>query len=119
VTICLGASTITIPYVYYELGFVFGSFSILFGGAICMFTSQLITHCSELLKVQSFEQIAMASFGSKTQRLTSICMILCNGGFVVSYMVLVRLRLFYMFAVQIFHAHNIVENGGPTIAKLV
>ena len=46
VTICLGASTITIPYVFYELGFVFGTFSILFGGGICMFASQLITHCS-------------------------------------------------------------------------
>ena len=89
VTICLGASTITIPYVYYELGLAFGTMAILFGGAICMFTSWMITYCSQQLNVSSYEEIAMASFGKQMQRITSLCMICCNGGFVVSYIVMV------------------------------
>jgi len=37
IIICLGAGTITIPYVFYELGFVLGSFAIIFGGGISLF----------------------------------------------------------------------------------
>jgi len=66
VTICLGAGTITIPYVYFELGFVLGTLAILLGGAICMFTSYMITYCSQKLDAPSYEEVAMASFGIKT-----------------------------------------------------
>ena len=84
-----------------------------------MFTSQMITHCSQQLKVSSFEGIALASFGKKTQRLTSICMIMCNGGFVVSYMVLVRKVFLLFLIVQIFCANYFVKHSGHRVAKVV
>lgn len=94
VIICLGAGTITIPYVFYELGFLFGSFAILFGGAISLFAGWLLAYCSHQTNASCFEEIAMVSFGKRAQGFTSVCMILCNGGFVLSYMVLVSHIIF-------------------------
>lgn len=43
----------------------------------------------------------MVSFGKSAQIMTSVCMICCNAGFLVSYQVLVS---GFKFVVQIFHA---------------
>ena len=56
----------------------------------------------------------MVSFGKKAQGFTSVCMILCNGGFVISYIVLVS-RLFAfsnLILVQIFHAFFATDSDG-------
>ena len=97
----MGAGTITIPYVFYELGFVLGALAIVFGGGISLFAGQMLTHCSEKTNAACYEEIAMVSFGKKAQSFTSVCMILCNGGFVISYIVLVSiiLRLEYLIVV--------------------
>jgi amino acid permease len=65
VIICLGAGTITIPYVFYELGFVLGSLAIIFGGSISLFAGWMLTHCSEATNGACYEEIAMASFGKR------------------------------------------------------
>lgn len=36
-----------------------------------------------------YEEVALATFGPRWQKFTSICMVPCNLGFVVSYIVLV------------------------------
>jgi amino acid permease len=61
----LGAGTITIPYVFYELGFVLGSLAIIFGGSISLFAGWMLTHCSEATNGACYEEIAMASFGKR------------------------------------------------------
>ena len=47
IIICLGAGTLGIPYVYYSNGFILGTFDIVFGGAISLFSGHLIAHCAE------------------------------------------------------------------------
>lgn len=82
---------------FYELGFVLGSFAILFGGSISLFAGWMLTHCSHATNGACYEEIAMASFGKKAQGFTSLCMILCNGGFVISYIVLVSPQFMLTF----------------------
>lgn len=93
VIICLGAGTLSIPYVYYACGFFVGTFAILFGGAMSMYTGYLIAYCAEQTNGTCYEEIAMACFGRKGQVFTSVCMIACNIGFTVSYMVLFKTML--------------------------
>jgi amino acid permease len=76
--------------VFYELGFVLGSFSIIFGGAMSLFSGWLIAYGAHMTKGTCYEEIAMMSFGPKAQKFTCLCMICCNIGFTVSYIVLVR-----------------------------
>ena len=89
VIICLGAGTLTIPYTFYELGFVMGSLSILFGGFISAFCAYLMAFCAHNTKGTSYEEIALVTFGAKGQKFTTFCMILCNIGFTVSYIITV------------------------------
>ena len=45
VIVCLGAGTLTIPYIIYENGFILGPALILFGGLISAFTGYMIIFC--------------------------------------------------------------------------
>jgi len=90
VIICLGAGTVTIPYCFYENGYYLGSFCIIFGGLISSYTGYLIAYCCHMTKASCYEEVAMACYGIKAQRFTSVCMILCNLGFTISYMVLFK-----------------------------
>ena len=94
VIICLGAGTITIPYTFYELGFALGSVAIIFGGVISVFAGWLLAHACMKTNGTCYEEVAMVSFGKWAQVATSICMIACNGGFILSYIVSVSSDLF-------------------------
>ena len=85
VIICLGAGTLTIPYTFFELGFLGGFLAITFGGLISIFAGWMLAHACEKTNASCFEEIAMVSFGKKAQIATSFCMIACNAGFTISY----------------------------------
>ena len=53
------------------------------------FTGYLIAYCCAKTNGTCFEEVAMATYGKKMQYITIVCMICCNIGFNVSYMVLV------------------------------
>lgn len=65
VIICLGAGTITIPYTFYELGFVLGFFAIVFGGIISAFAGWLLAYAASKTNGGCYEEIAMVSFGKR------------------------------------------------------
>lgn len=89
IIICLGAGTITLPYVYYLNGVLLGSFFILLAAGLSYYTGSLIAHCAEKTGGSCFEEIAYHLYGSKGLKITSFCNILCNMGFAISYIVLV------------------------------
>ena len=90
VIICMGAGTLTIPYAFYQNGFIIGSLLILAGGSLSCFTGYLMAYCSEKTNGACYEEIALATFGEKYKKFTSIMMIPTNMGFVVSYIVLFK-----------------------------
>lgn len=90
VIICLGSGTLTIPYTFYELGFALGVVAVAFGGSISVFAGWMLTYACEKTNASCFEEVAMVSFGKRAQVATSVCMILCNAGFLISYQVLFK-----------------------------
>lgn len=90
VIICLGAGTITIPYVFYENGIFLGLVFIAFGGAVSLYTGYLIAYCAEKTGGRSYEEIAFKLYGKPGMTITSICNLLCNIGFLISYIVLFK-----------------------------
>ena len=95
VTCCLGSGTLTVPYAFYQNGFVIGTACILFGAVLSCFTGYLIAYASEKTGGSCFEEIALATYGPGWQKFTSICMIPTNMGFVITYIVLVSFILIY------------------------
>lgn len=96
VIICLGAGSVTIPYIYYELGFALGSCGILFGGAMSCFCGYLLAHCTMVTNGTCFEDIAEMTLGKTGKLITIICMFGCNIGFTASYFVFVSTFLFVL-----------------------
>ena len=45
IIICMGATTVTVPLIYYELGMILGTFFILLGGTMSFFSAYLIAFC--------------------------------------------------------------------------
>ena len=124
VIVCMGAGTLTFPYVIYENGFVLGVLLVLFGGAISAATGYMIIYCIEQTKATCFEEIALACFNKRWQRFTSMCMIACNVGFTTSYFVLVSpfdlcLTFFSSLTVQIIHAVRHSEGKREAAARVV
>ena len=96
---CMGAGTITIPYVFYQNGLILGTFFIFLGGGLSLFTGYLMALCSEYTGGRSYEEIANTLYGEKGLRFTSFCNILCNVGFLISYITLVSVsRNHFLFS---------------------
>ena len=93
IIICMGAGTITIPYVFYENGLFLGTLFILFGASLSLYTGFLIAYCAEKTGGASFEEIAYHLYGTKGMKFTSICNLCCNMGFLISYIVLVSISI--------------------------
>lgn len=89
IILCLGAGTLTIPYVFYANGIIFGTILLCFGAGISLYTGWLVVLACHKLNASRYEDIALATHGNTLKVITSICMLLCLIGFVVSYVVLV------------------------------
>jgi len=83
------------PYIFYKNGIVFGIVLLLIGSALSMYTGWLVVICCHRLNASRYEDIALATYGKKASIATSICMLACLIGFVVSYIVLVRIYILY------------------------
>lgn len=101
IILCLGAGTLSIPYVFFANGVVFGTILLVLGAIVSIYTGWLVVICCHKLNASRYEDIAMATYGKKASVLTSICMLACLIGFVMSYIVLVRsISLIRVFIVQ-------------------
>ena len=89
IILCLGAGTLSVPYVFYANGIVFGTILLILGAILSMYTGWLVVLCCHKLNASRYEDIAMATYGKRASFMTSLCMLACLVGFVVSYIVLV------------------------------
>eukprot|EP00347_Sterkiella_histriomuscorum_P006324 403353189 len=89
IILCLGAGPLSMPYVFEKNGIVFGSFLLLLGGVLSLYTGWLVVVCCHRLNASRYEDIALATYGKTASIITSICMLACLIGFVMSYIVLV------------------------------
>ena len=87
---CFGSGILTIPYAFFQNGYIVGIACIVLGALLSLFTGYLMAYASEKTGGTCYEEIALATHGPKWQKFTSICMIPTNLGFVVSYIVLFK-----------------------------
>jgi len=65
IVICMGAGTITIPYVFYANGLFLGTFFIFLGAFLSFYTGVLIALCAEETGGGCYEEIAFKIYGEK------------------------------------------------------
>jgi amino acid permease len=78
IIICMGATTVTVPLIFYKNGPILGCIFILFGGMMSLFSAYCIAFCCEYTGGSRYEDIALKLYGPAGLRFTSFCNILCN-----------------------------------------
>ena len=86
----MGAGTISVPYVFYENGVILGFILLFLAALLSCYTGWLVSYCAEITGGKSFEEIAMKLYGKKGMKITTACNLLCNIGFLISYIILFK-----------------------------
>ena len=60
---CLGAGTLTIPYAFFENGFIVGTLCILTGAVLSAFTGYIVAYTAHHSNASCYEEIALATYG--------------------------------------------------------
>lgn len=76
-------------------GFYLGTAFIIWGGVLSLYTGYLISFCAEKTGGSSYEEIGLKIYGNAGMRITSFCNLLCNMGFLISYIVLFKQMMPY------------------------
>lgn len=87
---CLGAGTMTVPYVFYRNGPILSTVLIICCGSLSYYTGYLLTYTAAMTGGKSLEEIAFKLYGVNGLRITSICNLICNVGFLITYVILFK-----------------------------
>ncbi len=97
----LGAGTLTFAYAIKENGIAWGTILIVLGALISYYTGMLLVSASTKTNRHRYEDIALALYGIKFARFTSIMNLLCLMAFIMSYIVYIKeamIKLIKIFA---------------------
>ena len=64
-----------------------------FGAVLSYYPGMLFVQCASKLKTSRFEWIAKILYGPGIFKLTAVCVTMCNLGFVVSYIVFIKILI--------------------------
>lgn len=96
----LGAGTVAFPYAIEQNGIIFGALLIAFGGAVSIYTGNLLIQVSDRTNRFRYEDFAYQLYGRKMAIFSSIVDLLCMMGFIIAYIVFVKRsipRILYLF----------------------
>ena len=86
----LGAGTLTFAYAIKENGIAWGTVLIVFGALISYYTGMLLVSASTKTNRHRYEDIALALYGIRFARFTSVMNLLCLMAFIISYIVYIK-----------------------------
>ena len=91
--VLLTLGTITMPYITQLNGIILCPLYMVFGLLLSYYPGMLFVKCAVKLKTSRFEMMAKILYGPKMFKLTAICVAMCNLGFVVSYIVFIKVLI--------------------------
>jgi len=91
--ICLGAGIFAAFYIYYALGVLIGTLTLTGGIVVTAIVSWMIVRCAEHFDAKIYEEIAMKAYGPKTAKFTIVMELMCQLGFIIAYVVLLKTLL--------------------------
>jgi len=87
---CMGAGTLTMPYIVSKTGIVFGPILILMGALLSYYAGMLIIKCSEMTGKLTYEEFAYIAYGRKFSTLVSVFVLISLLGFATAYVALAK-----------------------------
>ena len=86
----LGGGTISLPYAVSENGYVLGPILILLGALVSYYTGMLLVAVGEKVDTDKYEVMALEAYGDRCRKITSVMLVVCLVGFVISYIIFVK-----------------------------
>ena len=87
---CMGAGTLTMPYIVSRTGIVLGPVLVLAGGLLSYYAALLIIKCSELTGKKTYEEFAYLAYGRRASYAVSIMILVSLLGFATAYVALAK-----------------------------
>ena len=87
---CMGAGTLTMPYIVSKTGIYLGPILIWIGALLSYYASLLIIKCSEMTGKRTYEEFAQVAYGRKFSILVSIFILISLLGFATAYVALAK-----------------------------
>ena len=87
---CMGAGTLTMPYIISKTGIVLGPLLVSAGAWLSYYSARLVIKCNTLTGRLTYEDFAEAAFGKRTARLVSIVILISLLGFATAYVSLAK-----------------------------
>ena len=112
----LGAGTMTLPSVPALTGIITGNILAICGALLSIYTGMLLISCAEKTKSDKYEDFAFAAYGKWWSKITSICIIVCFLGIIVSYITFIKEQI--PTIITIFHCGNIPEPSDPNKCEI-
>jgi len=85
--------TMTLPYICLENGIIFGSFLLFVGALVSNYAGMRFIECTERAKSLKYTDFALQLYGPFCSKVTGWCIVLCLLGFVISYVVFLKLLI--------------------------
>jgi len=80
----------TLPSVPALTGIITGNILTVFGAVLSVYTGMLLISCAEKTKSDKYEDFAEAAYGKRWAKITSISIIICFLGIIVSYITFIK-----------------------------
>jgi len=90
VAACMGAGTLTMPYIISKTGIILGPVLILLGALLSYYAGMLIIKCTEITGKKTYEDFATQAFGKKFSILVSVFVLISLVGFATAYVALAK-----------------------------
>ena len=90
VAACMGAGTLTMPYIMSKTGIYLGPVLILLGALLSYYTGILIIKCSEMTGKKTYEEFAYMAYGYRASIMVSVFVLISLVGFATAYVALAK-----------------------------
>jgi len=90
---CMGAGTLTMPYIVSKTGIYLGPALIWIGALLSYYASLLIIKCSEITGKRTYEEFAYLAYGRKFSIFVAVCVLISLLGFATAYVALAKTLL--------------------------
>lgn len=87
---CMGAGTLTMPYIISKTGIYLGPVLILLGALLSYYAGMLIIQCSEMTGKQTYEEFAYVAYGKGAATVVSVFVLISLIGFSTAYVALAK-----------------------------
>lgn len=119
ITTCLDGTILSIPYLMFKTGLLYGTISMMLIGFVSTFTLFYLSVCAKKLRSVSFTEIIYRLLGQRIQMMFSMCLFLILFSIMLGYFILMKNILQHIIVSLCSEHYRCTEITNPVLLTLV